>query len=280
MTGSVRWAACFVGLAFAFSWVPLGIVAVTTGDPTATPESVALWALAGLGPGLAAFVVATASEGRRGLATLLRGLRHWRVGRWYALLLAPLPVALAAVLIAVAVGPARLELAGPAEVALLPVLLLNGIAFGGLEEIGWRGYLLPRLQEHASALVASVLVGLVWSMWHAPLFLLEGTSQASASLFWFTVQAVALSILATWAYNGSDGSVLLLIGAHGALNASYAAAVRWLAPEALATFTPYAALLVAACAAVVLWRYGPESLSRRPRQRWSAGGHGDPVVPG
>lgn len=261
------WTRRFVSLALALSWAPWGMVLLVGGDPGVGGSAV-LWALGGLGPMVAAVLAAAASDGRAGIGRLGRGLLRWRVGRWYLLLLAGLPVGALAVLGAVTVGPATFDPAQLSRWLLLPVLFLSGVVAGGLEEIGWRGYLLPRLQGRHSALAASVLIGLVWSAWHAPLFLMEGTSQASASVVWFSVQAVALSVVLTWAYNSTGGSLLLAVLAHGSLNAWYSGTVLWLAPDAQGDFVPYASVLLVAAAAGILWRYGPDSLSGHPRQTW------------
>lgn len=262
-------AAWFVLLAVACSWVPLFALLATTGDPAANVLSGALWVAGGLGPALAAVIVAAAADGGTGLRRLWHSLTRWRLGRWYLLLLAPAPVAVTAVVAAAAAGPAQIDIAGLAQWYLLPALFLGGVLLGGLEEIGWRGHLLPTLQERWSALAASVVVGLVWSAWHVPLFFLDNTTQASTSMGWFTVQAVGLSVVFTWLYNSSRGSTLLAVLVHGAVNAWYTAAVRGLAPDTLETFMPYAALLIAAAAALLLWRYGAAHLSRRQRATWS-----------
>jgi uncharacterized protein len=262
-----RDAALFVVLAVALSWIPWLVVVATGGDPAMPSPAMALWMLGGLGPAAAAVVVAARSEGRPGLGLLLAGLRRWRMGRWYILLLAPLPVAVLAVLLAVATGPAQLDLTGLSQWYLLPGLFLWAVAFGGLEEIGWRGYLLPRLQDRHSALGVSVVIGLVWALWHAPLFAMVGTSQTSMSIGWFTLQAVALSVLLTAVYNATGGGLLLVVLAHGAVTAWYSAVLQWLAPAAAEDYLPYAALILVAAAGTVVWRLGPQNLARRPRQR-------------
>lgn len=258
----------FVLLACVLSWAPWGAVVLIDGDISDGGWPMALWALGGLGPALAAFVMAAIADGLPGVRRLLRGLARWRVGRWYLLLLAWLPVAVGAVLIAVAVGQADSDLTGLTQWYLLPGLLVSGIVFGGLEEIGWRGYLLPVLQRHRSALVSSVIIGAAWAIWHAPLFLVEGTTQAVASPVWFAVQAVALSVVLAWVYNGTGGSLLLSVLFHGAVNASYGAAVQGLSPEGEGAFLPYAALLTVVVAALLVRTFGPENLSRQARQRW------------
>lgn len=258
----------FVLAALACSWLPWLALVLTTGDPLADPRSTLLWIAGGYGPPVAAILVVAIHQGRTGLRRLLGGLLRWRWGRWYLVLLLPMPIAFMAVLTAVARGQATLEVAGAGTWLLMPAMLAGGVVLGGFEEIGWRGYLLPLLQERVGALTASVAIGLVWALWHAPLFYLESTSQASFSPVWFTVHAVALSVVLTWAYNGSGGSLLLAVLLHGAANGWYEVAVSGLAPDAVAGFLPPATVLWALTALWLLRRHGPAALAGRPRQRW------------
>jgi uncharacterized protein len=256
-------AGVFVLLTFACSWVPWLTLVATTGDPLAGAGSTALWLAGGFGPTVAAVLTAALLEGRPGVARLLAGLRRWRVGRWYLVLLLPPVVALAAVLVTVMAGPADLELAGFGHWALLPVLLLGGTLFGGFEEVGWRGYLLPNLRVRLGPLIASVVIGLVWAVWHAPLFWLTSTSQASLSPTWFALHAVALSLVLTWLYEGSGGSLLLAVLFHGMVNGSNDAVVGGLAPAALDGFLAPATLAFTAVAAAVFLRRPSASRSVR-----------------
>ena len=185
------------------------------------------------------------------------------------MLLLPAPVVVAAVLYTVASGQATLELAGVGH-WLLPAMMLGGVLLGGFEEVGWRGYLLPRLQDRIGALTASIVIGVVWAAWHAPLFWLETTSQASFSPIWFTLHAVALSVLMTWMYNGTGGSLLLAVLFHGVVNGWYDLVVGGVAPEAAAGFLAPAAVLLTLVAAWLVLRHGPAHLSARPRHGWHA----------
>jgi membrane protease YdiL (CAAX protease family) len=247
-------ATAFVLLTFICSWTPWVALIATTGDPLVGPASTALWVAGGYGPTIAALLTAALLDGRAGLRHLFVGLRRWRLGRWYLALVLPLPVALAAALVTVATGPANLEIAGLGHWGLLPAMLLGGVLLGGLEEVGWRGYLLPRLQPSIGPIAASIVIGLVWSLWHAPLFLLTSTSQASLSPTWFTLHAVALSLVLTWLYNGSGGSVLLTVLFHGVVNGAYDAVIGGVAPGASETFLVPATVVLAAIAAVPLIR--------------------------
>lgn len=92
-------------------------------------------------------------------------------------------------------------------------ILING------EEWGWRGYVLPRLQAKYSALVASLIVGVIWGVWHLPKFLGTGLGN-ERSFAWFVVAHVALAVLYTWLYNNTRGSLLLVTLFHAAENTS------------------------------------------------------------
>jgi uncharacterized protein len=98
---------------------------------------------------------------------------------------------------------------------------------GCREELGWRGFALPRLQQHANALNASILLGLVWGLWHLPLYFVLGTGQsemlrAGASpafaIGGFVGWTIGLSVLFTWLYNQTGGSLLVVILFHAAVN--------------------------------------------------------------
>jgi membrane protease YdiL (CAAX protease family) len=90
-----------------------------------------------------------------------------------------------------------------------------GLFTGGLdEELRWRGYALPRLQQRYGALAASLLLGVIWAGWHLPNWFLPDSNQAATSFPIFVVGAVALSIILAWLYNSTGGSLLLVILAH------------------------------------------------------------------
>lgn len=92
-----------------------------------------------------------------------------------------------------------------------------------IEELGWRGYVLDRLQERYSAVAASLILGVVWALWHLPLFFVPGTYQASLGVgtlaFWlFMLGIVPLSLPFTWIYNNTGRSTLAVILFHAMVN--------------------------------------------------------------
>jgi len=148
------------------------------------------------------------TESLTGLAALLSRLVRWRFGvQWYLFVLLGIP--------ALGLGAALLGGQTPAFdlrhwYLLIPALLSQIYLDPGPlgEEMGWRGYALPRLLGQGKPLAASLRLGVIWFIWHLPAFLIGGTPQTRLSLPAFFLSALALSILATWLYQHTNGSVL------------------------------------------------------------------------
>jgi membrane protease YdiL (CAAX protease family) len=208
----------------------------------------ALVALAGLCPLPAAIGAAAYETGRPGVRALLAQVVRWRVPlRWYAVaLLGPVGAVAAALLLGLALG-GPVPAAPPAVWATLPLLALVYVVIALVEEVGWRGYAQPRLQGHTGALVASVVVGLLWAMWHLPQWWVPETGQAAKWPFGiFAAGTVAQAVALAWLYNRAGGSVLPAALAHAAINLApepWAAAWRAL-PEGARG--PYPSVLIAA----------------------------------
>lgn len=101
--------------------------------------------------------------------------------------------------------------------------LLFATLFPFIEELGWRGYALDRLQEKNSALVSSLILGVVWSAWHLPMFFVRDSYQASLGIgtpaFWlFLFSILPLSFAFTWIYNNTGRSTLAVILFHAMAN--------------------------------------------------------------
>jgi hypothetical protein len=145
---------------------------------------------------------------------------RWRVGlQWYAVaLFLPVAIVLVALYLVALLGGPTPTAAAFAGWYTLPLIFLSTTLLKGpfTEEPGWRGFLLPRLQSFYSPLVASLVVGVIWASWHLPLLISDPTSQRPPLQFFVLV--VAQSVVFTWVYNGTRGSVLLVILMHGAFN--------------------------------------------------------------
>ena len=172
-----------------------------------------------LGPALAALIAAGIEGGRCGLGRLLRPMLVWRVGYgWWAFVFAyPIMHHLAVAGIRWASGgPAPRFFHNPA----LPqnsVLLALAVAIGanlvrGLgEEIGWRGYALPRLQRRWGALPASLALGIIWAVWH---WHPTNATLLGWRLIWHFLTVLPVTILYTWLYNHVQGSLLAIVVFH------------------------------------------------------------------
>jgi uncharacterized protein len=215
----------FYLLAFAFTWsIWLPAAAGTYGLlPFRVPIAID-GAAYFLGPPLAAGLVLYGAEGWAGIRVLLLRLCDWRVGtRWYAFALLWRPaVATAALALMAALGARPPALHGPWYL-VAPLYLLTSLAniftYVG-EEIGWRGYALPRLQARLGPLVAGALIGLLAGLWHLPAFFITGHPQYGVPIAPFMIWMVALSIVFTWLYNRTGGSLLPVALLHGAINSA------------------------------------------------------------
>lgn len=231
---------------------------------TLPPASIPLFQQLGLfgGPFLAAFVITRVTEGPHGVRRLWRAMARFRVHPVaYAVALVAIPLVVAAAYLTGGVPAAG----GPLGPALIGGLLVTGVLFilGGplQEEPGWRGFALPRLQQQLQPTVAALWLGVLWSCWHAPMFLVKEWDTPRSSpldLVAYLVFVVALSVILAWVFNRADGSVLLAILGHNSVNWSLVA-VPALTGQPVATLWPAAAgctILAVVLVAVTRGRLG------------------------
>ena len=175
----------------------------------------------GLGPFVAALILVGSREDIAVRTWLLDRFRLRTDPRLYlfALLLPPVGIgAAAAVHVGVFGASLTPELLPP--LVEYPIFLgFVALLGGGLEEPGWRGYLLPALQARWRPLPAALLVGVVWFAWHLPLFLQPDFIQAGIPLWLYAPQVVAMSVVLTWLTNVARGAVIPAILLHAGANA-------------------------------------------------------------
>lgn len=175
-------------------------------------------------PAIAAIVVTFWTRGLSGVGALLRKLARWRFSPvWYAFVLVGVPLIAT---IAGHLGKVVMGVKPPAHTPLilkwasvLPVaLILDPGPLG--EELGWRGFALPRMIQRWKAPAASILLGLIWGVWHYPAFRIPTLPQSGLSFPVFVAGAVVLSVIAAWLVVHTGGSVLITILFHLAVNTS------------------------------------------------------------
>jgi membrane protease YdiL (CAAX protease family) len=216
----------FFLLSFVFTWGYFWLIWA----PLGLPDS--LIALGGFGPSVSAFLVLAITSGKPGVLRLLRSIVHWRVGvQWYLVALLGVPVLN---LLAFLVVPGSLaDFVAPDS--RLPLLYLSEMAICltiGIaplwEEIGWRGFAQPRIQRLHGPVVGSLILGVLWGLWHLPFFFgpLARTGpeatviSASIALVEFSIGLTGLSVVITWVLNNCRGSTLLAILLHAAFDSS------------------------------------------------------------
>lgn len=223
----------FFVLAYVLSWLlilPWSLSESSAGLgwlPYTLPDvyGIVMFVFAPLGPALAAIIVTAVIEGRPGVRRLLGRIKRWRVGlRWYM-------VALFGFLFAYIAGYVAVLGTDPLTALLenwllfftvfLPLVVL-GIFIPSIgEEPGWRGFALPRLQERYGPVWASLILGTLVGLYHTPAFFTPFLGPITISEFvMFQLTAIAATFIYTWVFNGSGGSLLIVILLHAAGNAA------------------------------------------------------------
>jgi membrane protease YdiL (CAAX protease family) len=184
------------------------------------PTFFLLAALGGIGPSLAGIATTAIVDGN--LQDLFSENRWSRVGsKWYAAALFISPFL--GLMTLVVERTFELPTATAEEmIETLPLCVIFPFFSASGEEVGWRGFLLPKLQKRYSAFKSSILVGVAWGMWHIPTQILAmrqyGAAVVLASIFVSHIVAMtAQSVVVTWLYNNSRQSLLLVMLYHYSL---------------------------------------------------------------
>lgn len=214
--------AIFFTIALGFTWLVLAPAVLSAAGVISLPlSSTLLITIATLGPLLGGVGAAAYESGSAGVRQLLAQAGRWRLHPgWYAIvLLGPALIMLVAFFLWRALGGPQLA-APPLNAWIsVPILVIVLLLPALFEEVGWRGFALPRLQSRYGALAASLILGVAWAVWHAPIWFIPDAGFSTLPFAVFMAFTIALSILFTWLYN-STGSVLLPALAHAAINAT------------------------------------------------------------
>jgi membrane protease YdiL (CAAX protease family) len=259
----------FFVLALGISWLTWVPLAVSGLEPFSMP-GILLFALGGLGPAAAELVlILRTAEAVHVRDYWERVLDPRRIElRWALLIVCFFPVVNSLSLwVSALLNGTDLELLADPALFADPVgfVVFAGfiLLFGPLpEELGWRGYALDGLQARWNALAASVILGVLWAVWHLPLFAMDGSFQHQLGwftpLFWvFSLGLVFQSILYTWIYNNTNRSTLSAILFHFMTNLSG----EVMGLDGTARIVQF--WLMAGLAVLVTLVWGPGTLRRR-----------------
>lgn len=231
----------FFFLAFLLSWAIWPLLLLNPGSSPLVP----------FGPLLAALLVTALAGGWRDVAALLAQLTRWRVHPLWFVVAVVGPFVLTGL-----AGATAVTLGAPSPgfgvyadwVGILTTLVATAVVIGVFEEVGWRGFALPRMQRDHSALWAALVLGVVWAVWHVPELVSDPSER---ELVPYLLAILSWSVLITWLYNSTRGSLPVVILFHAAVNT----AAKFLLPEfegryETTAWWAYAGLYVLAAVAV------------------------------
>lgn len=272
MTPLVRYFAFTYALTWSCWWAAMRLARAAAGDDRAGGfVATALFLLGTIAPSLVAVGLTARAHGESGVRRLLRPILHARVPvRWYVFALGYL------IAIKLAAAVAHRAISGewprfgttPWAVMLGAILVSMWVQAG--EEVGWRGFALPRLAARFGLGRASVGLGILWACWHLPLFFVPGADTYGQSFPLYLLQVTALSVAIAWLHWRTGGSLLLCMLMHAAVNNT-----RDIVPSAVeGARNPFAASasLVAWLTVTLLWVGAAFFLVRMRNARFTAAG--------
>jgi len=248
-------------LAYAFSWIVF-IPYVLAERGILQGNYTLFYVLHVFGPAIAAIVMTSVISGKAGLYELRQRIRQVRASsKWYLFVLLGIP---ALVMLGIIVQPGAISSFKGFTTSLLVgypfslIAVFLGVGLG--EEPGWRGFALPRMQKQYGSLRGTVLLGILWSCWHLPDFLTAskgGGEETGWSTFLtnfpiFTLAVVSLSVIMTWLYNYTHGSLFIAILAHASIDAPEAAGWTALFPAVSMIGLHWAILIAFAIPAILI----------------------------
>ena len=207
----------FLALTFCLSWVPMTLFMIFPDQLTPLFGEIStsnpFFLLAVYAPSLSGIFLIWHHYGLKGLGSFFRRLLLWRAPlSWWLFLLLGIPVIVyaAAVINGTIDNPFPFSSWYMVFPALVQSLLLGPLG----EEFGWRGLALPLLQRRFAPFWSSLILGVVWAIWHTPAFLVSGTAQSAWSFGPFFVGLVAITIILTPLFNAGRGSLLIAVLYH------------------------------------------------------------------
>jgi len=207
----------FFVVSYAVTWGCFFVAAVT---PAAGPRAL-LFLLGVFTPGFVALWLTGRRRGPSGVTALLRRLIDWQVpARWYVFAVSYIAVIKLTAALVHRIATGAWPRFGEAPWYLMLAATVGSTLIGGQagEELGWRGYALPRLAGRLGLGGGSVVLGVLWAGWHLPLFFVPGADTFGQSFPVYLLQVTALSVAMAWLYANTRGSLLPVMLMHAAVN--------------------------------------------------------------
>lgn len=246
----------YFSLTYAAAWICwLASREISSGTVPGSPRGAfagALFLLGVFSPGLIALVLTERADGRGATRALFSRVFKWDVGlQWYLFAIAYMPTVKLLVALAYRALTGAWPRFGPeAWYVMAGAILISTWAQAG-EEIGWRGYALPRLSDRFGLAFASIILGVIWASWHIPIFFFRESDLFGQSFPLYLLEVIPISIAMAWLYWRTGGSLLLVMLLHAAVN-NTKDIVPSASPPATTSFT-FSASLVGWLTVALLW---------------------------
>ena len=258
----------FMLVAFGFSWlfwIPNALIAQNVWQASEGlknfldgPFSLGAW-----GPFAAAIIVTFKYQGSTGVKALLKRGFMARLGKWWWPVLLIFPVLIGGSLfLGIALSDPFPDFPALAQPFTLPIALIFIFFLGGplQEEFGWRGYVFENLRHQYNALAASIIAGLMWGLWHLPLFFVPREEFYYNRPVWgLLLTTILVGIILAWFYANTGGSIFAAMLGHTMFNwSNYVLPTLGADYAALILFGLYGAVV-----AYILWQYGIKTFTRK-----------------
>mgnify|MGYP002640011637 CR=1 FL=1 len=255
----------FVLIAYGFSWlfwIPEALIANNLWVAPEGVKNILALNLAAWGPLVGAIVTTFIYQKGAGVKELIKRGFMMRIGKWWWIALLIFPVLIGGSLaISVLFGYPLPRFEALAEPFALPIAFLFIFFLGGplQEEFGWRGYAFEHLRNKYSSLTAAIIAGLMWGLWHLPLFFVPRAEDYYNRPMWgLLLTTVLAGIILAWLYANTKGGTFAALLGHTMFNWS-----NWVFP---ALKSDSAALILFGlyflAVAYIIWQYGKEKLTK------------------
>ena len=213
----------FFGLTFAASWLlwagALTVLSSAEGGGASSAFAQAVFLLGVFAPGLTALGLTYHEGGTSGVKRLLARIIKAQVElRWYLFALAFMPLTKLVVALLHRLVLGEWPVFGPTPWYLMAGAILISTWTQAGEEVGWRGYALKHLTDRFGLAPASLILGVMWALWHLPLFFVPAADTYGQSFPMYLAQVTALTVAMAWLYWRTQGSLLLVMILHASVN--------------------------------------------------------------
>jgi uncharacterized protein len=214
----------FFVLTYIVSWTIWAAAATISGGTASPPSGLSpisslLFLLGTVAPSLVALALTARAEGRAGMLTLLRRTVQLPTdARWYIFAIGYMALIKLGVALANRIATGAWPVFGQTPLYIMAVAIVFSTPVQAGEEIGWRGYALPRLARDLGLAPASIVLGVIWACWHLPFFFIPGSDNSGQSFPVYLLAVTALSVAMAWLYWRTNGSLFLTMLMHAAVN--------------------------------------------------------------